>query len=345
MKQTIVGAGISGLSCAIQLENLGLNTCLIEKNKESHKLCGGLLTYKAYKELEKITDSTSLLGAIETTTKDVEIIAKNGKKWDVQMRNPMYIIDKTKLIKLLRANEYKGELIYTENYKIHENDINAAGLNNTYNKCLGFKLNSDNKKCFGLQIDIYNWDYRQQNITIEFSNKFKGYYWKFPLKTGIRVGMGSDYTNAKERIEYLSLFTEYLDKNGYKYKMQDIKGGFLPNGPCEYIENTIGDACGMVNCLTGEGMYYSIKQGILLANLIYWKRKFNNLSIETLQDHYCKEEQKVEYYKKSLNQLKNLQQNSYLIKKLFYSKLGQIIFPICSKKFIENFVNFVNEKF
>ena len=133
-------------------------------------------------------------------------------------------------------------------------------------------------KC--LQYEMTHLDLEEQNaFHIVFGREFpKGYGWIFPKSKNIaNVGVGVfPKCDAKKALEYL------IEKHpgirpilGEKYKISGIRGGGIPvNGP-RSIDQCIsdgvilvGDAGGLVEPVTGEGIASSMLSGIAAGETI-----------------------------------------------------------------------------
>ncbi|MGK7651907.1 geranylgeranyl reductase family protein [Roseovarius sp. B08] len=103
-------------------------------------------------------------------------------------------------------------------------------------------------------------------IRIDFAAADWGYGWSFPKKSSTTIGLGG--LHAKNPDMKLHLAT-YLDKLGTG-KTAKVKGHFLPFGaprPIPGKGNVLlaGDAAGLVDPITGEGIGYAIHSGALAA--------------------------------------------------------------------------------
>lgn len=94
----IAGAGPSGISCGITLQKQGVKCCIIDKAKfPREKLCGGLLTNKAYNKILELTDGNTdivdaaTLQVVSRVSIARNILILNSSNVDI----PIRIIDRT----------------------------------------------------------------------------------------------------------------------------------------------------------------------------------------------------------------------------------------------------------
>ena len=114
----------------------------------------------------------------------------------------------------------------------------------------------------------------RERIDIQFLAKFEGYIWVFPrcghLSVGI-AGKGEPAQAMRARLE------TYMDQQGISRKDAVFYSHMLPS-----LENpswsgnrvsgrgwmAVGDAGGLVDPITGEGLYYAIRSGDLASQVV-----------------------------------------------------------------------------
>jgi flavin-dependent dehydrogenase len=140
---------------------------------------------------------------------------------------------------------------------------------------------------------------------LDFGLKKNGYAWIFPKNEYVTVGYGCPYEKGKNYLDEFNKYLEYwgVDKNAKLH----LKGATLPyghnDGKAVLPEANIllaGDSAGMVDCLTGEGIYFAIKSGILAAAAIAGKEKV------------------LENYQENCRNIFELVNKSYKIGRIFY---------------------------
>jgi flavin-dependent dehydrogenase len=117
-------------------------------------------------------------------------------------------------------------------------------------------------------------------LRIQFYDKFEGYAWAFPRPDHVSVGIGakmSEGTMAQLRAR-LGVF---MQKSGYVPDPERIYSHLLPSLSVESWSKLrlagpgwalAGDAGGLVDPVTGEGIYYAMRSGELLAETLLEER-------------------------------------------------------------------------
>jgi len=114
----------------------------------------------------------------------------------------------------------------------------------------------------------------QARIDIQFLPRLEGYIWVFPrcghLSVGI-CGKGEPASSLRKRLE------RYLTERGIAWKGAAFYSHLLPSlGAASWKKNrvagegwmAVGDAAGLVDPVTGEGLYYAIRSGDLAARAL-----------------------------------------------------------------------------
>jgi flavin-dependent dehydrogenase len=114
----------------------------------------------------------------------------------------------------------------------------------------------------------------QAHVDIQFFPQFEGYIWVFPRCEHLSVGICGKGVSAKE----LRLWLErYMNEKGIPFKDAEFYGHMLPSLETpNWKRNRLagdgwlaaGDAAGLVDPITGEGLYYAIRSGDLAGEII-----------------------------------------------------------------------------
>jgi len=137
------------------------------------------------------------------------------------------------------------------------------------------ELNQQQKKSVAYvgDISISDTDLERDNkILIDLDIISDGYGWVFPKKDRVSIGIGQV---AKKKINYRKRFNDFVieqELDNYRYNYQP-RGYLIPiGGKINQICNKkcllVGDAAGLVDPLTGEGIYYALRSGIIAAVVI-----------------------------------------------------------------------------
>jgi flavin-dependent dehydrogenase len=115
---------------------------------------------------------------------------------------------------------------------------------------------------------------RQDHIDIQFLPNLEGYIWVFPrcghLSVGI-CGKGEPAQSLRARLE------RYMDEKAIPYKGAPFYGHMLPSLESSRWKTNrvagdgwlaVGDAGGLVDPITGEGLYYAMRSGDLASQVV-----------------------------------------------------------------------------
>jgi len=114
---------------------------------------------------------------------------------------------------------------------------------------------------------------QQDHIDIQFLSNLEGYIWVFPrcghLSVGI-CGKGEPAHALRARLE------RYMEEKGIAYKGAAFYGHMLPSLETSGWKKNrvagdgwlaVGDAAGLVDPITGEGLYYAMRSGDLASQV------------------------------------------------------------------------------
>lgn len=295
----IIGSGPAGSTAGYILASKGLDVLIVEKEKHPRKkICGGLLTEKTLLLIYEIFgDNDAQLknrDIIDYSSYEYELILKNGERKKYTTTNGYYFVkrDMYDYYLVKKSVDVGAELI--ENNKITNIKLknNTVLINNHYVK-YDYLISADgvnsiirNKYFLSKIHDLKEWYYNlgitiqiiveRENISPQiyhpqmyFTEIKEGYAWMFPNKDQMILGI-IGILGKKEDIK--KTFFNFINKFEIK-KDQKIDFSLLPYG--YYINNIVknnilltGDAAGLVDPFTGEGIYYAQKSGILASQTI-----------------------------------------------------------------------------
>jgi geranylgeranyl reductase family protein len=280
----ILGGGPAGAITAERLASAGLRAVVIDEKLAWEKPCGGGLTYKAYSKYPYLIEnstpkkivtetylSTSTTGAARLNlTKPLVIYSR----FDL---NSMLLkraeaagaeIEKARVLEIERRNQ--GWALKTKSGTIDADYcVIATGARNSL-RDVGTRLGaSDSMVALGYYVPA-----EQAHIDIQFFRGFEGYIWVFPRQGHLSVGIcgkGESAQVMRTRLE------QYMNERGIPIKGSTFYGHVIPSleRPA-WRQNrvagegwmAVGDAAGLVDPITGEGLYYAIRSGDLASNVI-----------------------------------------------------------------------------
>ena len=280
----ILGGGPAGAFAAEQLASAGLDVLVFDEKLAWEKPCGGGLTYKAYSQYPFLIENSTPKRLITETT----LAAAHGGEVSLKLDDPVLIYSRLDLNRmLLERAERAGAQIekarvlemsrYGRGWQLRTNSgmahadfcIVATGARNALTE-VGTELTAeDTMPALGYYVPG-----DQTRIDIQFLPRLEGYIWVFPrcghLSVGI-CGKGEPAGSLRKRLE------RYLTERGIAWKGAAFYSHLLPSLSAASWEKNrvagegwmaVGDAVGLVDPVTGEGLYYAIRSADLAARAL-----------------------------------------------------------------------------
>jgi len=243
-----------------------------------HKPCAGGLTPKAYRLLKELFPELDTV--VERRVNRFKLFFKN-REVELPSPDPLVYLTKRKrldhlLFKLATENtEVKlGETVlgaekYKNGWKVKTDKrtyttkllIGADGVNSRLSR--QFKVKREIGFTYEVEVKA-----ELNHITIDFTGFKWGYYWAFPKEGSVTTGAGEfKRGNFKKLRELTALLNRKHGLTGRNL----WEGGFpIPAGrpECDVQRGPLlflGDAAGLVDPLTGEGIYYAARSGQIAA--------------------------------------------------------------------------------
>ncbi len=295
----VVGAGPGGSTAARFCAQAGLKTLLIEKERlPRYKPCGGCLSPKTVHllgfDLSPVLENTIDGVAFSYCFKDSFLIQSEQPMAFLVMRDRFdhFLVKKalekgTEILEGERVTgvKEKGDWIEVELSKGKglrcKYLIGADGAGSVVAKSLSLLPGKGNRKGIGLTIEIpfesaVNFQRKDfHHIHLDFGRFPSGFGWVFPKREGLSVGIGGMFFDAGKR-NLLRCFTDFLNGLSYinKGKERKVMGHPLPSFYDEGQRVSqgrvllVGDAGSLIDPLTGEGIFYAIRSGMLAAEAI-----------------------------------------------------------------------------
>lgn len=302
----IIGGGPAGAAAGIELLKKGYRCCIIDKAKfPREKLCGGLLTGKTIDLLAGLCPSVDPSEFVVEQTSKVDFYFNTTRVATIAGRQTYYFTRRKDFDHML-IREYLalgGELVENERLKpagieTGKNRLSlssgsygyrylvaADGCNSVLTKKYGIKR----RDAFCLEGECVRDAMQEKDFRIYFGLAKNGYGWYFPKKDHYSVGMGGD--NSKKDI------AAKADKffGSMACRVDHIRGAFIPSGRLfsfrRLAPNTlaVGDAAGLIDPVTGEGLYYALLSGMRAAESIHQcsaagREKVKSLYLDNIRD-------------------------------------------------------------
>ena len=280
----VLGGGPAGAFAAERLARAGLSTIVFDEKLAWEKPCGGGLTFKAYNQYPFLLDNNTPKKLVTETC----LSAPRAGEVKMGLRQPLVIYSRYDLNRLLleRAEhagaqleksrvleierKHTGWLIRTRSGSLDADYcIVATGARNSLRNVGTEWTASDTMYALGYYVAS-----QQNHIDIQFLPKLEGYIWVFPrcghLSVGI-CGKGEPAQSLRVRLE------RYMQERSLPYKDATFYGHMLPSlESSRWKQNrvsgegwlAIGDAGGLVDPITGEGLYYAMRSGDLASQVL-----------------------------------------------------------------------------
>lgn len=280
----ILGGGPAGAIAAEQLAAAGMRVALFDEKLAWEKPCGGGLTYKAYSQYPFLLDNPTPKRFVTETT----LSAPRAGEVNLKLDEPLLIYSRFDLNRMLleRAERAGAQLEKTRVTGLERRGsgwalktpagvaeadfcIVATGARNPL-RDVGTQLKpGDTMSALGYYVQGV-----QERIDIQFLPKLEGYIWIFPrcghLSIGI-CGKGEPASALRKRLEL------YMMERGISWKDAAFYSHLLPSLETRSWKSNrvagegwmaVGDAAGLVDPITGEGLYYAIRSGDLAAGAL-----------------------------------------------------------------------------
>jgi geranylgeranyl reductase family protein len=277
----VLGGGPAGAFAAELLVSAGMRVTVLDEKLAWEKPCGGGLTYKAYHQYPFLIENDTPKKLVTETT----LSAPGAGQTNLKLNHPLLIYSRLDLNRMLLERAARAGA-----------DVERARVTGVERKDNGWRIQTktgalDADFCvvatgarnplrdFGttLQPDDtmsalgYYLDGTRDHIDIQFLPGLEGYIWVFPrcghLSVGI-CGKGESAQALRQRLE------RYMSEMGMTWKGAPFYSHLLPAlETASWKKNrvagdgwlAIGDAAGLVDPITGEGLYYAVRSADLAA--------------------------------------------------------------------------------
>jgi geranylgeranyl reductase family protein len=310
----IVGAGPAGSTLGYLLSSHGFEVLVIDKEFFPRvKLCGGGITWKARMLLKDLYgepfDQTFV---VEASSEDFAIFEKKNLKVFRGSPEPFYFVDRqvydSKLISFAENKSCQflfGRKIVDlslPNYKIITSSgesfqsqiiVGADGINSFIRKKAFSQTHFDHNLSLGFQVDVpsqlIRTPYRAPVPKFFFGYSQWGYGWIFPYRDHFVVGIcGLIRKNPRLKDTFNSFLRDVtelnVDYNSVFMSHMGSSGNFM-EAPAVGNVLLLGDAAGLADPLTGEGIYYAHKSAALASQAI--RECFDSAGKKCLSATYC----------------------------------------------------------
>lgn len=284
MRVAVLGGGPAGAFAATRLAQAGMSAVLIDEKLAWEKPCGGGLTYKAYTRYPFLVQNDTPKRFVTETS----LAAPGGGETKLTLDQPLVIYSRKQLNGLLlKRAEQAG--VQIEKARVTAAERIGAGwrirtgtgtIDADY--CLLAMGARNPLRQYGTQLGTadtmsalgYYVPGEQAGIDIQFLPNLAGYIWVFPrcghMSVGI-CGKGEAAGSLRKRLE------TYMEQRGLQFAGAQFYSHVLPclDTPSWSTNRVagdgwmaVGDAAGLVDPITGEGLYYALRSAELAADCL-----------------------------------------------------------------------------
>lgn len=283
----VVGGGPAGARTAELLAGVGHKVTVFEEKPGWEKPCGGGLTQKALRRYPFLRESEVNRHWVESC----EMISPSGRRVNLPLGKTTAIFSRRVLNGLLldRARQAGAEVVGERATVISRNGaqwevrshssavaadfiVLAAGARNPFREQFHQQLGADD-----LMTAVgYYVPGTSSRMTVRFFPAFEGYAWLFPRSDHYSAGI-CGRLRGQTTAQMRAVLEDFLDQEGLAWKQGEFYAHIIPTLRTSSFEQmayggdgwaAVGDAAGLVDPVTGEGLYYALHSADLLCETL-----------------------------------------------------------------------------
>jgi geranylgeranyl reductase family protein len=280
----VLGGGPAGAFAAEKLANAGLDVSLLDEKLAWEKPCGGGLTYKAYSQYPFLIEN----GTPKRIVRKTYLSTSRSGAARLDLTRPLVIYSRLELNQMLldRAEAAGAQIEKTRVLEIERQgrgwtvrtragkmDVDycvvATGARNTLRDVGTQWTTGDTMVALGYYVPSV-----QEHIDIQFFRRFEGYIWVFPRNGHLSVGIcgkGESAQSLRLRLEKF-MADKDIPTAGATFYGHVLPSLQRPTWKRNRLSGdgwmAVGDAAGLVDPITGEGLYYAIRSADLATDLL-----------------------------------------------------------------------------
>ena len=280
----IIGGGPAGACAAAALASAGREVVLFDEKLAWEKPCGGGLTDKALARWPFLRDAA----AERKFVTDCELIAPSGAGVRFSLDKQIAIFSRLALNGLLldRAAGAGAKVVRERILHLQRSDgvwaiqsassqytadfvVLATGARNPFRSVFSPDLGPEN---FMVAAGYYI-PGTSTTVQVKFVKGLHGYIWIFPRADHFSAGI-CGRMQGKSTLELRRILEEHLPEFGLSHQTGKFYAHILPSLTPEALRATrfcgegwamVGDAAGLVDAVTGEGLYYALRSAELFS--------------------------------------------------------------------------------
>lgn len=283
----VIGSGPCGSAAATSALRHGLSVAIVDKATfPRDKLCGGLFTGRSEKAMKAVF-GLDVTQDMFITSDHMRFLAKGEVLADIKDAPPVHLTMRRDFDAMLHAHALsKGAVPYLGNPVTEIGDhqitlrngetlqfralIGADGVNSYVARHLFGRPFDPDTIGFGLEIETPLAPSRDNAVEVDFDAATWGYGWSFPKRKTATIGVGGVHSRNDNMKGHMAAYVDLTDSDtALKYK-----GHYLPFGDFKKVPGRghillAGDAAGLVDPITGEGIALAMESGSHAANAIH----------------------------------------------------------------------------
>lgn len=280
----VLGGGPAGAQSAERLARAGFEVSLYDEKLAWEKPCGGGLTFKAYNQYPFLIENDTpkklvtetYLGTPRTgaarlkLTRPLVVYSRYELNRMLLKRAESAGADVRKVRVLGIERKHGGWIVRTRNENfVADYCIVATGARNNLREVGTEWVAGETMTALGYYIPC-----EQPHIDIQFFPNFEGYIWVFPRQGHLAAGICAKGVPAQA---LRTRFEQYLQekdisRTGATFYAHVIPSLEKPSWARNRVAGegwmAVGDAAGLVDPITGEGLYYSVRSADLASRVL-----------------------------------------------------------------------------
>lgn len=287
----VLGGGPAGSSAAATLASSGVDTLLVDKSAfPRQKLCGGLLTLRSQRRYEQIF-SQPWDGAFEERRYGLRLLHENTLLNAVDSEHPLCFTQRRHFDHYLlrQAAERGARLQLGDGVQsidlaqrictlrsgtriAYDHLIGCDGVNSVAARAVFGRSFDPQGIGFAMETDIPRAQLNRAvtDPEIHFDVVRWGYAWVFPKREVVTIGLGGLMRRNGDMRPLLARFIEQTTglREGYRLQGHHIPFGDVRRTPGAGTVLLAGDAAGLVDPITGEGIAFAMESGQRAAQAV-----------------------------------------------------------------------------
>jgi len=279
----IVGGGPAGSLCGERLARQGFDVSIFDEHLAWEKPCGGGLTHKAIEAYPFLLDSSQPKRIVRTA----ELISGGGHRARFEMSQPIVIYAR-KVLNGMLLDRAVAAGCTTHRSRVTNVDTSGPGVHLTaggeerHADFVVLAAGARNQllpettalSAKDLEVTLgYFVPTEEDVIKVKFLKEFEGYLWSFPRADHLSVGICAKIGQRPSQ-QLRQHLDDFVQEERIPMEGAHFYSHVLPSPQAQTIRGRrivgknwamAGDAAACVDPITGEGLYYALRSGDLLA--------------------------------------------------------------------------------